>query len=119
LLALLEKHILGIARYQDGNGLWHQLLDKADSYPETSCSAMITCAISRAVKKGYMKSRYASIADRGWEGVCSMIWSDGKIEGICTGTGISNDLVHYYRRPALVNDVHGTGPVLLAGIEFL
>jgi rhamnogalacturonyl hydrolase YesR len=47
------------------------------------------------------------------------IHPDGKIEGVSTGTGVSNDLVFYYKRPAPLNDVHGIGTVLLAGSEIL
>jgi len=119
LLRLLQRHILGIARYQSSDGLWHQLLDKTDSFLETSCSAMFTYAIARAVNKGYLEPRYVSIAKRGWEGVMSKIRTDGKIEGVCTGTGIGDDLVFYYNRPAPLNDVHGIGVVLLAGAEVL
>jgi unsaturated rhamnogalacturonyl hydrolase len=119
LIALLQRHILGIARYQSGEGLWHQLLDKVDSYLETSCSAMFTYAIARAVNKGYIESRYASIAQRGWEGVLTRILPDGKIEGVCAGTGVGDDLVLYYRRPTPLNDIHGIGAVLLAGSEVL
>jgi len=119
LLALLRRHILGIARYQSGDGLWHQLLDKEDSYLETSCTAMFAYAVARAVNKGYIEARYASIAQRAWEGVLSKIHPDGQVEGVCVGTGVSDDLVSYYRRPAPLNDVHGIGPVLLAGTEVL
>jgi rhamnogalacturonyl hydrolase YesR len=119
LLALLQRHILGIAQYQSGEGLWHQLLDKVDSYLETSCSAMFTYTIARAVNKGYIEPRYASIAQRGWEGVISKIHADGQVEGVCAGTGVGDDLVHYYRRPTPLNDVHGIGAVLLAGAEAL
>ncbi|MGH7450829.1 MAG: glycoside hydrolase family 88 protein [bacterium] len=90
-----------------------------DSYLETSCSAMFTYVIARAINQGYLESRYASIAQRGWEGVQSKIRSDGQVEGVCTGTGVSDDLVHYYQRPAPLNDVHGIGAVLLAGAEVL
>jgi rhamnogalacturonyl hydrolase YesR len=117
LLGLLQRHILGISHYQSGEGLWHQLLDKTDSYLETSCTAMFTYAIARAVNKGYIEPRYASIARCGWEGVMSKIRSDGKVEGVCTGTGVGDDLVFYYHRPAPLNDVHGIGAVLLAGAE--
>jgi unsaturated rhamnogalacturonyl hydrolase len=117
LRVLLQRHILGVSRYQGGEGLWHQLLDKPDSYLETSCSAMFTYAIARSVNKGNIESRYASIAERGWEGVMSRIRADGKVEGVCTGTAVSDDLVHYYRRPAPLNDSHGLGVVLLAGAE--
>ena len=115
----MQRHIIGISRYQGSKGLWHQLLDKTDSFLETSCSAMFTYAIARAVNKGYIDSRYASIAERGWEGIMTKIHPDGKIEGVCTGTGVSNDLVFYYKRPAPLNDVHGIGTVLLAGSEIL
>lgn len=119
LLALLRRHILGIARYQSSEGLWHQLLDKEDSYLETSCTAMFTYAIARAVNAGYIERRYASIARSGWEGILSKIHADGQVEGICAGTGVSDDLTFYYRRPRPLNDVHGIGPVLLAGTEMM
>ena len=119
LLILLHRHIDGIVRYQSKTGLWHQLLDKEDSYLETSCSAMFTYAMARAVNKGYCERRNAAAARRGWEGVMSTIHADGQIEGVCTGTGVSDDLTFYYNRPAPLNDVHGIGAVLLAGAEIL
>jgi rhamnogalacturonyl hydrolase YesR len=119
LVTLFQRHILGIARYQSETGLWHQLLDKMDSYLETSCSAMFTYAIARAVNMGYLDGSYASIALRGWEGVSSKIHTDGQIEGVCTGTVVSDDLAYYYNRPTPLNDMHGTGAVLPAGSEIL
>ena len=119
LLTLLLKHVLGLARYQGADGLWHQLLDKRDSYQETSCSAMITYSVARAVDGGYIEPRYASIAQRGWEGLLSKIHTDGTIEGVCAGTVVSDDLVYYYQRPTPPNDIHGIGAVLLAGVEIL
>ena len=119
LLTLLQRNILGVAKYQSASGLWHQLLDKEDSYLETSCSAMFTYAIARAVNKGYIDKRYSSIAEKGWEGILTKIHSDGQIEGVCTGTVVSDNLVDYYNRPAPLNDIHGIGTVLLAGAEIL
>jgi rhamnogalacturonyl hydrolase YesR len=119
LMVLLRRHILGIARYQSGEGLWHQLIDKTDSYLETSCSAMFIYSIARAVNHGYIDQRYASIAQRGWEGLLSKIHPDGEVDGVCAGTSVSDDLVYYYHRPTPVNDVHGIGVVLLAGAEIL
>ena len=119
LLDLLRRHIDGISRYQSTSGLWHQLLDRDDSYLETSCSAMFTYAIARSVNKGYVDSRYFSVARLGWEGVLSKIRADGQIEGVCTGTVVSDDLFDYYSRPTPINDIHGVGAVLLAGSEIL
>jgi rhamnogalacturonyl hydrolase YesR len=119
LLILLRRHILGIAQYQAAEGLWHQLLDKSDSYLETSCTAMFTYAIARSVNKGYVQPRYATIARRGWEGVMTKIRPDGQVEGVCAGTSVSDDLVYYYRRHTPMNDIHGIGAVLLAGSEVM
>jgi unsaturated rhamnogalacturonyl hydrolase len=119
LLALLRRHVAGLARYQDTTGLWHQLLDRSDSYLETSASAMFTWAIARGVDRGWLDPTYAAAARRGWRGVLSRIRPDGRIEGVCAGTGVSDDLADYYRRPTPLNDVHGVGAVLLAGSEVL
>ncbi|MEJ2493778.1 MAG: glycoside hydrolase family 88 protein [Ignavibacteriaceae bacterium] len=119
LISLLKRHILGIAKYQSSSGLWHQLLDKQDSYLETSCSAMFTYAIARAVNKGYIDKRYSSIAEKGWEGIITKIHPEGQIEGVCTGTVVSDNLVDYYNRPTPINDIHGIGTVLLAGSEVI
>jgi rhamnogalacturonyl hydrolase YesR len=99
--------------------LWHQLLDKDDSYLETSCSAMFTYALARSITKNYIEPRYTSIAKRGWQGVMSKIHADGQIEGVCTGTVVSDDINDYYHRPTPLNDIHGVGAILLAGSEIL
>jgi len=117
LLALFRKHVDGILRYQSDQGLWHQLLDREDSYLETSSSAMFTYALARGVNRGYLGNRYAGNARQGWRGVRSRIRSDGEIEGVCAGTGVGEDLAHYYNRPTPLSDPHGLGAVLLAGTE--
>jgi len=119
LLVLLQRHIQGISRYQSSNGLWRQLLDKEDSYMETSCSAMFTYAIARSVNKNYIEPRYASIAQYGWQGVMSRIRADGQIEGVCTGTVVSDNIDDYYNRPTPLNDIHGVGAIILAGAEII
>jgi unsaturated rhamnogalacturonyl hydrolase len=48
LIRLLLRQIVGYARYQDQTGLWHQLLDKPDSYLETSVTAMYVYAVATA-----------------------------------------------------------------------
>jgi DUF1680 family protein len=119
LLVLFRRHIEGLARHQTSDGLWHQLLDREDSYLETSASAMITYAVARGVNQGYLDGTWARVAREGWTGVATRIRQDGMIEGICTGTSVSDDIQDYYRRPTPLNDVHGLGTVLLAGSEIL
>lgn len=116
----LDRQIRGLAQYQGPNGLWHQLLDKNDSYLESSCSAMFVYGIARAINQGWIDQRYASIALRGWEALKkNQITPDGQLKDVCVGTGIENDLLFYYHRPAVLNDLHGLGAVIDAGIEII
>jgi unsaturated rhamnogalacturonyl hydrolase len=120
LIKNLEQQILGIAKYQSGEGLWHQVLDKTDSYLESSCTAMFTYCIARAVNEEWIDPRYGSIAVRGWEGLKdNKITPDGQVKDICIGTGIEDNLVFYYNRPARLNETHGLGAVIDAGIEVI
>lgn len=116
----LERQILGLAKYQTTKGLWRQLLDKTDSYTESSVSAMFVYGIAKAVNEGWIDNRYASIALQGWKGLKEhKITIDGKLKDICVGTNINDSIVYYYSRPARTNEAHGLGAVIEAGTEIL
>ena len=116
----LDRQIVGISRYQSADGLWHQILDKNDSYLETSCSAMFVYSIARAVNQGWIDKTYGSVALRGWEGLKEHeIQLDGQVKNICVGTGIEDNMVFYYNRPARLEEKHGLGAVIDAGVEIL
>jgi rhamnogalacturonyl hydrolase YesR len=120
LIKNLERQILGIAKYQNADGLWHQVLDKSDSYVESSCSAMFVYGTARAVNQGWIDKRYATIATTGWEGLkAQKITPEGQLKDVCIGTGIQDDMVFYYTRPARLNEKHGLGAVIEAGIEVM
>ena len=40
ILDLFRTHVRGLAACQSGEGFWHQLLDRNDSYLETSATAI-------------------------------------------------------------------------------
>jgi unsaturated rhamnogalacturonyl hydrolase len=119
IIKLLKAHAQGVASQQSGVGLWHQLLDRTDSPLETSASAMFTFAIARAVNRGWLDAgTYGPVAITGWDGVKSKISPDGKVTGTCIGTSYADDYPYYYNR-TFTDDVHGYGPVLLAGSEII
>lgn len=119
LLSILEEQILGLSRYQDRTGLWHQILNRPDSYLETSCSAMFIYSIAKAVNEGWIDSRFSAVAADGWDGLVTKIQPDGQIESICMGTGVENNIGFYYERPAKLNDFHGLGAVIFASVEMI
>lgn len=119
LISLLEKQIIGIARFQDYCGMWHQIIDRPDSYLESSATAMFIYGIAKAVNQGWINNSYAGIAVNGWDGLEKKINIKGEVEDICIGTGIEDNIKFYYDRPTLLNDIHGLGAVLLAGAEMI
>lgn len=119
ILDLLKRQIYHIAKYQNQSGLWHQVLNKEDSYLETSCTAMFTYSIALAVNKGWIAERYKTVALAGWRGISTQLTSEGGVTNICMGTGIGDDIIFYYNRPTPYNDIHGLGAIFLAGIEII
>ena len=120
VLDQLRAHIRGLAACQSGSGLWHQLLDRNDSYLETSASAMYAFAIARAVNRGWIDPlAYGPMAQLAWNAVTTKVNAQGQVEGTCVGTGMAFDPTFYYYRPTNVFAAHGYGPVLLAGAEML
>ena len=119
ILRLFRANAQALASLQAGDGLWHQMLDRTDTYTETSCSAMFTYALAKGVNRGWLDApAYGPVALAGWNGLSARIDDQGHITGTCIGTGYGDDYVFYYHRPA-VDDVHGYGPVLLAGSEVI
>jgi unsaturated rhamnogalacturonyl hydrolase len=120
ILELLQKHIRGLANYQSPEGFWHQLIDKNDSYLETSATAIYVYSIARAVNRGYVDAKvYGPMLCLAWNAVASKVNAAGQVEGTCVGTGMGFDPAFYYYRPVSPYAAHGYGPVLLAGAEMI
>ena len=120
LLMLLQKHAAGLARRQHHDGFWHQLLDRSDTYLETSATAIYTYSIAHAVDKGWLDAKtFGPVALLGWHAVSSAVNSIGQVEGVCVGTGMAFDAAFYAYRPVHVMAAHGYGPVIWAGAEII
>jgi len=117
VLKIYKTIIDGLVEYQGKNGLWHQVLDRTDSFEETSGSAMFTLAIARGVINGWLSEDYKKYATKGWEGISRNISDDGVVKDICRGTGIGYDYDFYNNRDRFDNDPRGLGAVLTAALE--
>ena len=112
----------GYLALQDECGLWHQILDDKESYLESSATAMFICAFVRGIMSGYMepvlRERAAEAAKRGWEGLARYIIDrGGNIYGVCRGSSFSFSRAYYRSLMWNYNDTHGTGIIMLAGVE--
>ncbi len=120
VISLLNRHIAGLAECQGINGFWHQLLNRPNTYEETSATAIFAYSIAHAVNKGWVNDKaYGPQVLLAWQAVASAVNEKGEVEGVCVGTGMAFDPLFYQRRPTSVLAAHGYGPVLWAGAEIL
>lgn len=120
ILELLRAHVRGLAACQSKDGFWHQLLDRNDSYLETSATAIYVYCMAHAINEGWIDAlAYGPVVQLGWHAVSSAINEEGQVEGVCVGTGMGYDPAFYYYRPVNVYAAHGYGPVIWAGAEMI
>ncbi len=119
ILRLFRAQAKSLASLQAGDGMWRQMLDRPNTYTETSCTAMFTYCFAHGVNKGWLDvAAYGPVAQAGWNGLSTRIDAEGRITGTCVGTGYADDYVYYYHRPH-IDDIHGYGATLLAGSEMI
>lgn len=114
------KMMKALLQYQDQDGMWHQLLDHPESFPETSSTGMFTFAIVTGVKNGWLEARtYAASARKGWLALTNYLEPNGDIRNVCEGTGKNNNLQYYLDRKRLTGDLHGQAPILWGAAALL
>jgi rhamnogalacturonyl hydrolase YesR len=120
ILAGYRKMMASLLKYQDPDGMWHQLIDRPEAWPETSCSGMFTFAMITGVKNGWLdETAYAPAARKGWLGLIKYIDANADIREVCEGTNKKNDLQYYLNRGRRVGDMHGQAPVLWCATALL
>lgn len=119
ILHLYRSMIRSLANLQDGTGFWHNLLDKNDTYLETSCTAMFTFAVAKGINEGWISHVYGPVALTGWNALTTRVLENGAVDGTCEGTTFAHDNTYYYHRGKSIHATHGYGPVLYAGAEMI
>jgi unsaturated rhamnogalacturonyl hydrolase len=114
------KMMASLLRFQGKDGMWRQLIDHPEAWPETSSTAMFTFAMITGVKNGWLDKRtYGPAARKGWLGLLSYLEPNGDLRQVCAGTGKKNDLQYYLDRPRLTGDLHGQAPMLWCATALL
>ena len=120
ILNQLREHVAGLCALQSSEGFWHQLLDRSDSYLETSATAIYCYAIAHAIRRGWLEGiTYGGVAQLAWHAISTKITPEGKVAGTCVGTGMAFDPAFYYYRPVSAAAAHGYGPVIWAAAEMI
>ena len=133
----LQHMLLDLARalskYQDPSGLWYQLIalpELEGNYLETSGTALISAALLKAVRFGFLPESFRAIGEKAFYGIVDHRLTknaDGTpcVTGICLVAGLGGEqhrdgsVAYYLSEPVVQNDAKGVGPLLLAYTEML
>ncbi|MDQ7817384.1 MAG: glycoside hydrolase family 88 protein [Melioribacteraceae bacterium] len=114
---IFSRHIDGLIKVQNEDGMWHQVLDRKDSFKETSCTAMFIIGLTRGIKNGWISKSYEKNLLSAWNALKQRITSEGIVKDITRGTGVGFDLEFYFSRQRFDNDPRGLGAVITAATE--
>ncbi|MBQ9666309.1 MAG: glycoside hydrolase family 88 protein [Bacteroidaceae bacterium] len=118
IMTYFKEHLAGLLPLQHHDGAWHQLLDRPDTYLETSCTAIYCYCIAHAINQGWLDAEtYGAQAILAWNYVNAHVNQQGQVEGTCVGTGLAFDPAFYAYRPVNNFAAHGYGPTLWAAAE--
>ncbi|MBO4409794.1 MAG: glycoside hydrolase family 88 protein [Spirochaetales bacterium] len=136
LLAIALKLAPAVRSFQDKNGLWWQVMDKAGvgaNYPETSSTSMFAYFFAKMNRLGHLDSSYR---DAAWKAMNGMMEShvtvkeDGELclHGTCKSAGLGKSAPENPYRPAdfeyyctgepvETDNLHGVSPFISAAVE--
>ena len=120
LLASYRAHMAALARFQDENGMWRNVIDRPGAYPEYSATAMIATAMLRGIRNGWIeRKRYEPLVQKAWKAILTRTGAEGRLVDVCesTGTrGLTDE--DYLRRTAILGrDDRGGGMAMFFATE--
>ncbi len=102
-----------LLQYQGEDGLWRQLIDHPEAWPETSGTGMFAFAMVTGVKNGWLDSKtYGPAARRAWLGLVKYLDADANVSNVCEGTNKGRSVDYYLARKRGTGDLHGQAPIL-------
>lgn len=84
MLIEYQKDLLdGCLAYMREDGLFHDVVDKPDTFVETNLAQMLTYSIYRGIKGGWIDKSYKAKADKMRKAVHGKVDSLGLVQGVC------------------------------------
>jgi rhamnogalacturonyl hydrolase YesR len=109
-----------LLKYQTKEGMWRQLIDDPEAWPETSSTGIFTFAMITGVKNGWLDQKtYGTAARKGWLALISYLNADGDVREVCEGTNKKNSRQYYLDRKRNIGDLHGQAPILWCATALL
>jgi unsaturated rhamnogalacturonyl hydrolase len=132
LVRLFRNLLQSLKPFQQASGIWLQVTDQVGregNYEEASGTAMFAYAIAKGVRLGLLEDEWKTVAQKAFNGIQrELVTHDPKtgrfhLNNICGSAGLggnpyrSGSFEYYIKEPIVVDDAHGIGPFILAGLE--
>ncbi|WP_100407906.1 glycoside hydrolase family 88/105 protein [Bacillus solitudinis] len=131
IMGIFERMAHAIKNVQDQeSGLWYQVMDqngREGNYLEASGSCMLSYAIAKGIRLGYLSGIKQEVVNRAYDGILKHLVTEDShgvhLHQICHGAGLGgakyrDGSYEYYISEQVVSDVQmGVAPFLLASIE--
>lgn len=129
ILQSYRRMMAALLPYQSPQGLWRQLIDQADFWPETSGTGMFAFAMVAGVKQGWLDAAtYGPAARKAWSGLVAHLDETANVREVSIGTNkaaaeVGDDVAvqrkYYFDRARRVGDLHGQAPILWTAAALL
>ncbi|HEY4355641.1 MAG TPA: glycoside hydrolase family 88 protein [Acidobacteriaceae bacterium] len=109
-----------LLRYQTKAGSWRQLIDREETWPESSGTGMFAFALISGVRnKVLARAVYEPAARQAWLALAGYLDQNNDVTQVCEGTNKLNDLNYYLLRKRRTGDFHGQAPLLWSAAALL
>jgi rhamnogalacturonyl hydrolase YesR len=119
MMAEFQQHMFVLAKFQDEDGMWHEVIDVPGSYAETSATAMIGFAMERGIRNGWLDpAAYQPRVNRAFSAVLARVGKNGQLVDVCESTNKQKTLEDYLHREAILGpDPRGGAMAMLFATE--
>lgn len=114
----LQAQIQSLKECQAENGMWHTLVDDADSYVEASATCGFAYGILKAVKDGLVDKSYLEVAAKAAVPILDYISEDGVVNQVSYGTPMGRTTKDFYKKIELRPMPYGQALAILFLMEY-
>lgn len=115
-----HRMMSGLLATQAQDGTWRELLDRPDSWSESSGTGMFTFAFVMGVRHGWLDAKqYLAPTRRAWQALAGFVDQNGDVVDVCQGTAKKDSLEWYLTRKRRTGDLRGQAPVLWTAAAML
>lgn len=118
LTSALREQVESLRRYQAENGMWHTLVDDADSYVEASATCGFAYGILKSVNDGLLEKSCLKMAEKALPAVLDCISDTGVVNRVSYGTPMGRNSKDFYKQIELRSMPYGQALAILFLLEY-